>query len=180
MAKQMRQIHTDHPDAVFVIVGFESAGSTAAKLAETVSAEGIPVSGVVILDSEGKTSAPMGNFRTLTITATESLANENAETVAVPNTAPYNLPGHARTVAAVTELLNDAAATIPIPATVEVTEWDYPYAPPMRRAGDPTRDPAWSYLFDHGATGVAASKPAPTTATIVATPASNGSGKMPE
>ena len=51
MAREMRRIRNDESDAVFVVVGFESRAA-AVRLAEKAAAEGLPVSGVVVIDSK--------------------------------------------------------------------------------------------------------------------------------
>jgi len=152
MAAEMRRIHVDRPDAVFVVVGYESGGPTAVKLAEKAATDGMTIGGVVLIDSEGKTAAPASAIRTLAVGSVYGLGSSGEVTsVVIPDAGWYKLPSDDRTVAAILAMLHDSTATIPLPAVEEVGEWSYPLAPPMRPTGNPVRDPDWIYLFDqHG------------------------------
>lgn len=149
MAREMRRIREQEPDAVFVIVGFESAGPVAVRLAEKVAADGLPVGGVVVIDSEGRTAAPIAGIRALAIGNVQGMpASETVESIVVSDAASYGLATDTRTVTAVGRLLTDLAGTVPVPVVAEVTQWEYPYAPPMRPPGEPARDPDWLYMSD--------------------------------
>ena len=154
MAREMRRIHTESPNAVFVVVGFESAGPAAVRLAEKVAADGLPVGGLVVIDSEGKTRAPATGIRTLAIGNVEAIsASDAVDSIAAPNVSSYGLASDSRTVKAVHQMLSDLAAGVPVPVVEERTEWEYPHAPPMRPIGEPTRDPDWIFLFDQQSVG---------------------------
>lgn len=149
MAREMRRIRDVEPDAQFVIVGFESAGPIAVRLAERLSREGLPINGVVVIDSEGKTAAPISGIRTLAIGNVQGMLSlQTVDSVDVPDAASYGLATDSRTVNAVGRLLTDLASTVPIPVVQEVTEWEYPHAPPMRPEVDPSRYAEWMFLFD--------------------------------
>jgi hypothetical protein len=149
MAREMRRIRDAEPDAVFIVVGFESAAPVAVRLAEKAQADGLPISGVVVIDSEGRTPPPATSIRTLAVGNVQGMpSSETVESVVVPDVASYGLASDARTVGAMTRLLTDAAAATPIPVAVESTEWNYPHAPPMRPIGEPVRHPDWMFLFD--------------------------------
>lgn len=149
MAREMRRIHEDEPEAVFVVVGFESAGPVAVRLAEKMAGEGLAIGGLVVIDSEGTTAAPLTAIRTLAIGKTEGITtSDTVETVAVSDAASYGLATDSRTTSAMGKLLTDLASAVPVPTVVEVTQWDYPQAPPMRVTGDPSRSPEWMFLFD--------------------------------
>lgn len=160
MAREMRRIHKDEPDAVFVVLGFESGTPAAVRLAEKAQAEGLPVGGLVVIDSEGKTPPPASAVRTLAIGNVQGMpSSESVESVVVPDAATYGLATDSRTVKATARLLGDLAAAVPMPVVVEAAEWDYPHAPPMRPAGDPSKAPEWTFLFDQFAR---VNRPAPT------------------
>lgn len=149
MASEMRRIHEDEPDAVFVVMGFESAASAASRLAEKAQAEGLPVAGVVVITS-GETSATASpHIRTLAI-GPGSSESGHLESVPVTDVASFGLATDTRTVQAIGRLLGDAAGTVPLPAVEEKSAWEYRHAPPMRPEGDPARDPNWVFLFDQG------------------------------
>jgi hypothetical protein len=151
MAREMRRIHTSEPDAVFVIVGFESGRSSAVALADKVAAAGMPVGGVVVIGTEGPVPASRQGLRVLALGKVEEMTPASADPVPVGNVATYGLATDARTVEAVGNLLKEIASTVPTPSVTEADEWSYPYAAPMRASGDPARDPEWSFLFDQHA-----------------------------
>jgi hypothetical protein len=150
MAREMRRIRDAEPNAQFVIVGFESAGSSAMSLARKASATGISVNGVVVINSEGSFPESINGVRVLAVGKVENAnAINGVEPVPVQNVASYGLATDARTLEAIGHLLNDVATGVPVPVVEEATEWDYRYAPPMRAVGDPSRVPEWAFLFDN-------------------------------
>ena len=160
MAREMRRIRDAEPEAVFVVVGFESAGSSAVALAEKVAAEGLTVGGVVVIDSAGNFPASANGLRVVAVgNVAAAKASGAFEAVPVENVASFGLTTNEKTLEAVGQLLNDVGATVPIPIVEEAAEWEYPHAPPMRAFGDPTSAPEWSFLFDQQ---VRATKPKPT------------------
>lgn len=148
MTREMRRIHAEEPEAVFVIVGAESGGSSAAKLAEKALTEGLPVGAVVLLDAEGRTPASPPGVRTLTVGGFGGATTAGTESVVVPDVGRYGLLTDPRTIEAVARVLNEVAATIPLPATQVVAEWSYPHAPEMRPLVEMNTNPEWAFLFD--------------------------------
>lgn len=150
MTREMRRIREEQPEAVFVLLGSEGGAVTAAKLAEQAVADGLPVGAVVLVSRDPKPAPAVGN--NLRVEAVNGHGSEHAAGVAT--------------------VLNEVAATTPLPVIVERVGWDYPHAPEPRPEIEP-RDPNWSFLFDRGTpervvpTGgglvpaVAASRPAP-------------------
>lgn len=150
MASEMRRIHAEIPDAVFVIVGTESGGPSAVKLAEKAAAEGLPLVAMVFLDADGKTPAPQLGVRTLTVGSGYGVANSTAvESMSVPNVGRYGLLTDPRTVEAVGQVLKEAALAIPYTGPSELTEWSYPHAPEMRPSVEIGKNIEWAYLFDY-------------------------------
>ena len=146
-ASEMRHIHAENPDAVFVIIGSASAAPTAKKLAENAVADGLQVAAFVLLDRDGRTAMPNLGVRTLAIGGYGTATPAAGETVVVANTGRYTLASDVRTVDTVTKLLNEVAWTIP--QTVELeTEWSYPHTPPARPMLDTGPYVDWSFLFD--------------------------------
>jgi hypothetical protein len=171
MAGEMRRIHAEQPDAVFVVVGVNSAGSTAAKLVQKATADGVPVSAVVFLDADGKTPLSGLGVRTLLVGPG---VMAGVESVVIPDASGYTLLTDPRTVDAVTRVLSDAAAGVALPADPGITEWSYPHAPEMRPTVDMGKSVEWAYLFDQPGNTirpidqplpVAVSRPATTTTT---------------
>jgi hypothetical protein len=149
MVRQMREIRTHEPDAVFVILGSEAGAPAAVRLAERSQAEGSPIAALVILDAEGKTPVPDIGVRTLALGSGYGTSPATAtESVNVPVTGRFALPTDARTVAIVTQLLHEVAQTTASPVVEHVMGWWYPDAPPARPVVDPGRDGNWVFLFD--------------------------------
>jgi hypothetical protein len=152
MSWEMRRIRAAEPEAVFVVVGFESAGPVAVRLAERSAAEGLPIGAVVLLDSEGTTSAPGFGIRTLAVGNVQGLPASGAvDSVVLPDVSTFGLATDDRAIKAIGNVLADLASSVPVPYVIERSEWSYPHAPPMRPAGDPSRHPEWSMLFDDAA-----------------------------
>lgn len=157
MIAEMRRIASTNPDAVFVILGCESGAASAARLAENAIAQGLPVGALVLLDADGTTTAPRLGVRTLTIGSGYGAAATTAlESVVIPDTTRIGLLTDARTVDAVTRVLNEIAMTIPMESTVVTTGWDYPHAPADRPVIAIGNHVEWSYLFDQPGARVAA------------------------
>ena len=148
MAREMKRIRDAEPEAQFIVIGFESAGPVAVRLAERAASEGLSVGGVVVIDSSGGVPPQSPSVRVLAVGAWEAAGAETVETAQAPNVATHGLATDARTIEAVGGLLNEVAGLVPIMPTVEVAEWSYPHAPPMREQGDPALAPEWSFLFD--------------------------------
>jgi hypothetical protein len=146
-ASDMRHIHAEHPDAVFVILGSASAAPTATRLAQKAVLDGLPVAAFVMLDHDGKATIPNLGVRTLAIGGYGTSTPISGEAVVVATSSRYNLASDMRTVETIARLLNDVAWAIP--QTVELeTEWSYPHTPPARPMLDPGPYVDWLYLFD--------------------------------
>jgi hypothetical protein len=178
MAREMRRIREAEPDAQFVVVGFESAGIVAVRLADKMAAEGLAVGGVVVIDSAGNVPASAQGLRVLAVGNVQGVMPGLAETIPVENVASHGLAADARTVEAVGQLLNAAASAVPIPPVVEIAEWSYPHAPPMREPGDPARAPEWAFLFDQYAAATVQQRPAPTPTPLPAPPVVPNGGML--
>ncbi len=128
MASEIKRIRTEEPNAAIVIVGVEGGASTAVRLAEKVGANGSAVAGVVVFDRRGGNRSTTNGQRFLTIANHAISADES--------------------VALVADLLNEVAHTTVQPAVVEMTSWDYEFAPEPRPLTDPGHNPEWAFLFD--------------------------------
>jgi hypothetical protein len=149
MAREMRRIRAQEPDAVFVLLGSESGAPVAAKLAERAAADGLPVAAVVYLDADGAVAIPPVAFgvRTLAVGGFSPGRPFGVESVEVA-AGTFDLPSDTRTVAVVAQVLNEIAQTTTAPLVEHVTAWWYRDAPPARPVVDPGRDPQWAFLFD--------------------------------
>jgi hypothetical protein len=152
MLSEMRRIHSEETNAVFVVAGLDSSASTAVKLSDKVTAEGIPILGVVIADPSGQTEGPRSGLRALfvgrggspgTINSTESRQSE------------------------VVQFLNEVAMKNPLPYNNDVvSEWRYPFATDTLTSIEPKNDSEWGFMFDRvgGVTrGIADPVPSQTT-----------------
>lgn len=153
MESEMRRIHGENPNAVFVIAGLDSSAGAAVKLSEKATGEGIPIRGAVIVDASGKTEGPnpdMG-IRTLTVGSTYAIQKPRVGAESLVITAPgdLGLPAETRTLTDVARLLNEIAITNPPPAKSEVvSDWVYPHAPDVELVVEPRFDSEWSFMFD--------------------------------
>lgn len=166
LAREMRETLVHNPDAVIVVLGSEAGAPTAVKLAEKALADGLPVVSVVILDADGKTAAPaLTGVRTLTVGSGYGAASSSmVESVAIRDVGRFALPTDSRTIATLTQHLNEIAATRPTAPTAETEAvWDYPHASPPRPLVTPPRDPEWIFLFDQPGGPTAAIGDAPPT-----------------
>jgi hypothetical protein len=126
MAKEMRRVRADNPNAVFVLVGIGGGAPAAARLAEGAVADGLPVAGFVRV-GDGKPVEPPAGVRTLALCGP---------------------PASPETMAAVAGLLNEVAWATAVPPAQHLAEWSYPHATPVRPEIDPGDDPDWAFLFD--------------------------------
>jgi hypothetical protein len=146
MAGEMKRIHSEIPNAVFVIAGLETSAPVAVKLSEKAAREGLPVCGVVIADPTGKTKGPEGGLRTLFVGTNDnivpdSLAVSDANKQRPSTDLPY--------VADVVPLLNEIAIKNPMPFNNEaVSDWVYPYATDTLTTLEPKPDSQWDFMFD--------------------------------
>ncbi|MCE9565117.1 MAG: hypothetical protein K8U57_24055 [Planctomycetes bacterium] len=145
MANEIKCIRANEPHAVFVFVGVEGGALTAQRLAEKVSADGVPVAAMVMFEHRCPARDPVNGCRMLTVAEKSISADES--------------------VAMVAELLNEIAAKVSPPIIVETTSWDYKHAPEPRPHVAPGHDPEWAFLFDEGVPTRAGTSPVPALAT---------------
>jgi hypothetical protein len=165
MIWEMRRIHAEDPNAVFVIAGLESCAPTAVKLSEKALQEGLPVEGVAIIDSSGKTSNPAGNLRTLIVTTGYGIrVNAGVEALVVTAPGPLGLAADSRTIDRVVMLLKEVALANPAPPPPPSdTELVYYYARTVPFSRDIRENSEWSFLFDRpGGQTPAINEPLPT------------------
>jgi len=130
MAGEMRRIRASEPDAAFVLVGTTGAATTTRWLAKKLAADGGNVAGVVLFNRRGDSNSTIDGTRFFTITDKPVSSDES--------------------VAVVTQLLNEVAATTARPIVIEMMESDYPHAPEPRPLIGPGDSPEWAFLFDQG------------------------------
>lgn len=141
-------IRFNDPDARFVLLGYDCGGAVAVALARDLTAKGVHVDALVLLDPMGCAAEPVGT-RTLLITSAKATwCVPHSAKIVVPGASHFGLPAHATTVATITELLKDIAVQNCQPPAETVPEWTYPHAPEPRR--ELTRTPAgeWDFLAD--------------------------------
>jgi hypothetical protein len=175
MMDEMQRVRVDEPEAVFVIVGSEAGGPAAVQLAEKARTARMPVTALVLIDSEGRTPAP-ADIRTLTVGGYGTATGSGVSSVLVPDVSRYSLAGDPRTGSAVAGFLKEVALGTEGPVYEEVIGWSYPFAPLPRPTVDPGQNPEWAFLFDQtgGATtaigaGVPMYVPQPPTPTTTTT-----------
>lgn len=150
MASEMRRIHSENPNAVFVVAGLDSFASVAVNLSEKASEEGIPVRGVVIVDASGKTPGPRGGLKTLMVGTGYGInADSSNETLVITVPQPLGLSGDSRTIDRVVQLLNEVAIGNPTPPVIEDhSNWSYRMAPDSFISLEARPDSEWDYMFD--------------------------------
>jgi hypothetical protein len=149
MASEMRRIHSEIPNAVFVIAGLDSSAPVAVKLSEKAAKEGLPVSAVVIADPKGKTVGPQNGLRTLFVGRNNNLAISSLDSLGAVDSLQQGLTSDPHDITEVAQLLNEIAAHNPLPFNNEaVTDWVYPYAADTLTTMEPKPDSQWGYMFD--------------------------------
>jgi hypothetical protein len=151
MVSELRRIHKENANAVFVIAGLDSSAGAAVKLSEKAESEGIPVRAVVIVDPSGKTEEPKTGVRTLNIGSSYAIQQPkaNTETVVITTAGNLGLSAETRTLTEVARLLNEIAITnLPPIKTEVVSDCVYPFAPDVELVTEPRFDGEWSYMFD--------------------------------
>jgi hypothetical protein len=129
----MKKSLKDNPDARFVLIGFDLGGGEVAKLAAKSVKDGLPIEAVVLLDPIGKASRTSTGVRTLLVTsASRVVPSPQSECVGVPDAGHFGLPAHPKSVAAVTNLLNEVTAKQMRPEVVLDPVWSYEHAPTPR------------------------------------------------
>jgi hypothetical protein len=173
MASEMKRIHREDPNAVFVIAGLDSSASLAVKLSEKVTAEGVPIDAVVIVDPSGKTSGPSNGSKTLVVSAGYgNAAKTDAQSLVITAPGQLGLTGDQRTIDGVVNLLNEIALQNPLPNHEAASAWVYPFATDSPISLDPKPDSEWSFMFDRvGSVTRAIDEPLPPRAS---TPSTSG------
>jgi hypothetical protein len=118
---ELRQVHQEHPEARFAIVGFEYGASPADKLARKAVDEGLPIDLLVYLQPK-MLSAEAGTastaHRAITIQTGADEANPSNlsanETVGVSCFSRYGVPTHPKTLQLLANELVHLAANIPV------------------------------------------------------------------
>ncbi len=142
-------IRRTDPDARFVLLGYDLGAATAVSLSRDLTAKGIPVEAVVLLDPMGCPAEPCGS-RTLLITSGTCAASvPHSSRVVVGNASHFGLPAHPTTVAVITDLLNDIAAQNCEPP-LEVTPNSSAPGTVARRAPNQQPGGEWGFLSDRG------------------------------
>jgi hypothetical protein len=158
-ALEIKRTRKCEPDARFVLLGYDVGGVAAAALARDLSAKGVPIDALVLLDPVACGAA--GGVRTLLVTSgSASPAVPAAEHVAVPDAGHFTLPAHPATVAAITALLTDVAERNYRDPGDPIPYWSYKYAPEMRYVPRGNTAPEWNFLGDTTETPPALAPPA--------------------
>ncbi len=141
-------IRLNDPDARFVLLGYDYGGATAVSLARDLTAKGVPVEAVVLLDPIGCGDVPSG-VRTLLVTSGKVTSRvPHSERICVPDASHFGLPTHPVTVATITALLTNIAVQYCQPPVEEVPEWSYPHAPEVRPVVKAQPAGEWGFLAD--------------------------------
>lgn len=149
--REIKNIVACEPEAKFVLIGYDVGASLAVCAARDLSAEGVAVEAVVLLDPVG--CKAVCGVPTLLITSGKNATTAaHGQHVPVPDASHFNLPAHPTTVAVVTDLLRGVAATCPGPIADPVPQWTYKHAPEMRPAVKPRANEEWNFLADRGPT----------------------------
>jgi len=144
---EIKDIYKCDPDAKFVLIGYDLGGGAAQCLARELSARGVPIEGLVLLDPLA--CGEPCSARTLLITSGTTISSAPCTNrLAVPDASHYRLPAHPATVAAITELLKDLATRNWQAAPDPVPEFTYPLAPEMRPVLQSRPGEEWDFLAD--------------------------------
>jgi hypothetical protein len=147
MKYQIKDTLKCDPDAKFVLLGYDVGGAAAVFLARELSAKGVPVEAVVLLDPLA-CGAPSG-VRTLLITSgTTTSTVPYTDRLVVPDASHFKLPTHPQTLEAITELLKEIAWQNYQEPGDPVPMWSYPHAPEMHQPANGTHNPEWNFLAD--------------------------------
>jgi hypothetical protein len=171
MDSEMQRIHAEIPSALFVIAGLDSSASTAVKLSEKASIEGIPIRGVVIVDPTGTTPRPRGNLRTLMVGTSYSIrVNPAVESLVITAPGQLGLPAEPQTIDQVVQLLKEVAKENPIqPNKDAVSDSVFPLAPDVQITLESKQHSEWDFMFDQpGGMTRAIDEPMPPRATTPA------------
>jgi hypothetical protein len=150
MSSEMRRIHKEIPNAVFVIAGLDWSVPVAVKLSEKAAKEGLPVFAVVIDDPTGKTAGPQGGLRTLFIGAKiKCNPDSSPDSIGVESIDQKSSGSGRHEITEVVQLLNEIAIKNPLPFNNEaVSDWEYPYATDTQITVAPKPGSQWNFMFD--------------------------------
>jgi pimeloyl-ACP methyl ester carboxylesterase len=179
----IRQTLKCDPDARFVLLGYDLGGAAAVCLARDLSARGVPVDAVVLLDPVA--CRQPGGIPTLVVssgampatlppgfeTADQTGAAAPVTRVVVPDSGHFKLPAHPQTVAAVLGLLKEIAAQHYREPADPIAAWSYRHAPEMQATPGGARLPEWNFLADSGEMPAAIAAPAALPTARTAAPA---------
>lgn len=139
------------PDARFVLLGYDFGAPAALSLSRDLTAKGVPVEAVVLLDPKGCPPEPCGIFTLLIANGHSAEHVPHSARVVVPGATHFGLPAHPTTVAVVTQLLQEIAERYYVPEVEEVPEWTYPHAPTALRPPSTRPTGEWDLLADRSA-----------------------------
>jgi hypothetical protein len=152
-ADELRRLHTEEPDAHFVVVGFGSGVEVAASLAESVAKDGIAIDLLASVDAPFWSSAPqkqpanvqqaMAVHGQSLFGATDAVAGQDIE---VPAGFLDNVTAHPLTLDRLAHALAQVAGAVPAPAKPEpVAAEQAPTPRPMAARLAGPRD-EWDFL----------------------------------
>lgn len=148
---EIKKIRACEPEAQFVLVGYDLGAAVAVCTARDLTAKGIPVEALVLLDPVG--CKDVSGVPTLLITSGKgACATPHSQRLVVPEAGHFGLPAHPTTVAVLVDLLRTIAMNSYEPTGDPVPEWSYKYAPEMRPPVTGRWDAEWDFLADHGPT----------------------------
>lgn len=162
---EIKRIRACEPDAKFVLVGYDVGAPAAVCDAKHLTAKGIAVEAVVLLDPVA-TKEVCCVPTLLIVSGKKPCAVPHSKQIVVPDAGHFALPAHPSTVAAITDLLSTIAINGYEPAGDPVPEWTYKHAPEMRPEPVGRWNAGWDFLSDVGPTrqmgqGIVLQQPTP-------------------
>jgi pimeloyl-ACP methyl ester carboxylesterase len=149
------------PDARFVLFGYDLGCPAAVYLARELSAKGVPVDAVVLLDPVA-CGEPSG-IPTLLITngttptpgpeafgksSRMGADSSHVSHLVVTDATHFKLPAHPETVRAITDLLKEIAARNWKDPGDPIPVWSFKHAPDMHAPAGGKHEPEWNFLAD--------------------------------
>ena len=175
---EIERIRLHDPDARFVLVGYDLGGAVAVSLTRDLTAKGVPVDALILLNPLCCSAEPCGVNTLLIKSAKATSCVPHSAKVVVPDASHFGLPAHPATVTAVTELLREIALQHSPPPAEEIPEWSYQYAPESRRVPAKQLRSDWDFLADKPGTTRAIASRVVTQPTPVAEPPSTYAGPV--
>lgn len=116
--KEVRRIHSDDPDARFVVIGYSLGAAAADATAARLAADGVPLDGLVelapvYLPLSPPVPVPAARRVVLVPHGADPAIAPGAEAIHVPGVGHFSLPTHPTAVRTVLETLEAAAARVP-------------------------------------------------------------------